>query len=165
MNRKAQSSVELMTLLAVVMMILGVITLVAQKQYSASQDKLRFEKAGYTADKIVWAANFIRYQGKGAETDVLVATPPAIKDIYVGDISNREPPLSDKNPVNVVRFILHVRGGETDVVRATEGDIFIMGGSVDSSGNEWITLVNAGYTKHEGKKYVKIQIIPPNNNL
>ncbi len=159
MDRKAQSSVELMTLLAVVMMILGVITLVAQKQYSASQDKLRLEKAGYTADKIIWAVNFIRYQGKGAKTDVLVATPPGIEDIYVGE-TKREPPVT--NPANVVRFILHVRGGETDVARAAEGNVHIEGGTLDKSGNGWITLQNTGY---EGTDSVMIRLIPRNDHL
>lgn len=75
MERRGQSSVELIIVLSAIMILLAFIYVASQSQLTASQNVVRVSQARASVVELARAANYVYYHGPGSRVQVFVTIP------------------------------------------------------------------------------------------
>ncbi len=143
MDKRSQSSVELVIILAVFILVMGALVAVVQEQYTASQNKIRVEKTRYTLNELSKAVDRVYQEGVGAKTKISIEIPSGVKEIGVKE--------------NVIIITLYMQGGESDFVAGASENVLIEILGQLHEGKYTVIVENKEYT---GSKYLITISVP-----
>ncbi len=126
--KKAQASVEMIVILAVVLVIFGILFVVIQENYSAYERNLKTVQGKTALREFADAADFVYSQGEGAKTKIFVTIPQGVESIEGGD--------------NYIEMRLDLGGRIQDLIEGTE--TCVQGEIPTSAGGHWVLVEYAG---------------------
>lgn len=148
MDKRSQSSVELVIILAVFILVMGALVAVVQKQYTASQNKIRVEKTRYTLNELSKAVDRVYQEGVGAKTKISIEIPSGVKEIKVED--------------NVIKITLYMQGGESDFAAGASKNVAIINSpepnNIPEHAGKYTAIVEN--KEYDGDKYQIIISVP-----
>lgn len=135
-NKKAQTSMEYMTIIMFVTVTLIPLIILYFTQYEGTNEQIRSNQVDQVARKIIDSAESVYYLGDGSKTTIKVYMPSNIEDIKIGN--------------NEVVFIMKTRQGLSEIVRSSLVDI---NGTIDDSlGIKSISIESrGGYVQVDSK--------------
>lgn len=126
--KKAQTSMEYMTIIVFVTVILIPLVMLYYTQYEGTNEQIRSNQADQIGRKILDVSESVYYLGEGSKTTIKVYMPPSVEEVVLG---NKE-----------LVFVMRTRMGITEVVRSSTVDI---NGSIDhNSGMKIISIESMG---------------------